>query len=501
MKTNWLDRAISWVAPQMGLRRERARAIAETMLSYEGVRSARRQGGWNTSGSSGNSEIGTGLVKLRSNARDMCRNNAYARKAKREWAKRVVGTGITPRPITGNDALNKVIAGYWNKFARECCSDHRINFYAAEKLIVQSCYESGEVLVRLWNRLPSDGLAVPMQIQILEADYLDETRIRADATGYIIQGVEYDLIGRIKGYWLFGNHPGEVTQTSLRGSMASKFVPVEQVLHHAEVDRPGDVRAVTRFAAVIAKLRDLDEVADAKIMRMKVEACLVGIVTQAEGADGPTLGGVIKDTDGKNVENLSPGMLAYGPPGTDITFTNPTAAGDYSAYKETELREVSVGLDIPYIVLDDNMRAVNYSSYRSGLLSFRDAIEEYRWNWLIPQVLDPIYAKFIDTLNLMGAIPEPITTVEWDPPPFDLLDRAAEAEADRLELQIGKKSWPQLIGSIGNDPDEQIKQISDWKQPLEDAGVTFAGSTSESMSTADANTQGENSNAKPTPNE
>jgi lambda family phage portal protein len=477
---NWLDRAISWVSPQAGLKRIRARALAEVVLSYEGVRSERRQGGWNTTGSSGNAEIGAASYKLRANARDMCRNNAHARKAKREWAKRAVGYGMKPRPLTGDRILNERIKGLWDQWSVQCCSDHRINFSAAQKLIVSSCYESGEVLIRLWDRRPEDGLAVPMQIQILEADYIDDAKTQQIESGYIIQGVQFDPIGRITGYWLFGNHPGEVTKTSLRGSLFSKFVPVENVLHHLEIDRPGDVRSVTRFASVIAKLRDLDEYSDAEIVRKKVEACLAAMVTQAEGTEGPSLGGIAVDADGKKIESLNPGMVMYGSPGTDVKFYAPQASGDFSEHKKTELREVAVGLDIPYVVLDDNLEAVNYSSYRGGQIAFRDAIEEYRWNWFIPQVLDPIWRRFIQKLYVMGEVPEPNYSVQWDPPPFDLLDRGAEAEADRQELQTGKKTWPQLISEQGNDPEVQIEEIRKWKERLEEAGVTFAKSTSDS---------------------
>jgi lambda family phage portal protein len=496
---NWIDRAINFVSPQAGLRRVRARAIAEAMLSYEGVRSSRRQGGWSTSGSSGNAEIGVANSRLRSNARDLARNNAYGRKAKREWAKRVVGTGITPRPNTGNEKVNKTILEYWNLWAEQCCSDRRLNFYAAEKLIVSSCYESGETLVRLWDRRPEDDLKVPLQLQILEPDYIDESKTQSLTSGYIIQGVQFDGIGRILGYWLFGNHPGEVIQASLRGSYKSQFIPAQYILHHAEIERPGDVRAVSRFAAVIAKLRDIDEYADAEIVRKKIEACLVGMVTQPEGADGPTLASAAVDAvTGLKVEEFRPGMMMYGAPGADVKFSNPTAAGNFSEHKKTELREVATGLDIPYVVLDDNLEAVNYSSYRGGLLAFRDAIEEYRWNWLIPQVLNPVYRAFINKIWAMGAIPEPNYTVSWDPPPFDLLDREAEAKADRLELQIGKKSWPQLVGEIGNDPETQIKEIETWKSRLESAGVTFAQSTSDAATKSTDNSGGSD-NAQETP--
>lgn len=131
-------------------------------------------------------------------------------------------------------------------------------------------------------------------------------------------------------------------------------------------------------------------------------------------------------------------------------------------------------MGIPYVVLDDNLEAVNYSSYRGGAKSFEAEIEDYRYNWLIPQVLNPIYKRFVETLYLMGVIPEPNAAVEWDPPRFDLLDRGAEAKADEIELRLGTSTWPQLITQRGYDPAKQIEEVKEYKPQLAEAGITFS---------------------------
>jgi len=472
-KANWLDRAIGWFNPAKALNRVRARAAANALLSYEAVRSDRRRGSWWTTGASSNAENSGALQKLREDARDLVRNNAFAKKAVREWSKRVVGWGIPPTADTGNAKLNAVIDAYWKQWVPACMSDRKMGFYAAQKLIVRSTFESGECLVRLWTRKLTDGLPVPFQIQVLESDYLDTSRTYPLPSGNIIQGVQYDSIGRIQGYWLFGNHPGEVITTTARGGLVSQLIPSDSVLHHFEVERPGAARAVSRFAPVICKLRDLDEYADAEIIRKKIEACLTAMFTQPEGIDGETNGPAVVDASGKKVESFEPGMVMYGKPGTTAEFFSPASTGDYEAHKKVELHEISAGLDIPFVLMADDLSEVNYSSFRGGLLAYHEAIEEYRWNWFIPQVCDPIWRRFIDTLVLMGVIEEPNYGVKWNPPPLNLLDRKAEAEADQIELQIGKKTWPQLVSEQGNDPKKQVAEIAEWKPQLDNAGVNF----------------------------
>jgi lambda family phage portal protein len=467
---NLLDKAINYFSPARGLRREYARHM-QAMLSYEGARSGRRQGGWQTSGTSGNAEIGPAAAKLRDNTEDLIRNNAFAKKGMRRWRRRVVGYGVTPQADWGSPEVNKIIDGAWLEFARRCCSDQRLNFNACLGQIVRTAYVRGECLIRLWDRLLSDGLPVPFQIQLLEGDYLDKDKVQATANGYIIHGVQFDLVGRIVGYWLFGQHPGDVVATSARG-LTSKFVSAEFVIHHAELDRPGDVRTVGRMSAVIAKLRDLDEVGDAKLMRAKIEACLAMFVGQPEGRDGATLG-PITDSAGQKIEEMRPGMIAYGAYGQKPEFFSPTGSGDYAQYKKSELKEVAAGLDQPYVVIGEDISDVNYSSFRGGAIDERDSVDEYRWVWLEPQVLDRIWRKFIDTLVMMGRIPAPRYGVKWNFPPFDLLDRKAEAEADELELRLGKRTWPQMVGDQAQDPEKQIAEIQVWKPRLAEAGVTF----------------------------
>lgn len=477
------------MSPRAGVRRLQARAAEQTLLTYDAVRSERRQGGWSTTGNSGNAEMGPALAKLRANSRDMDQNNPYAKKAKRRRSKRVVGYGITPQAQSGDAELDKVIDRRWKQWVRQCASDRRMNFYGAQQLIVETEFLSGEVLVRLWDRRASDGLAVPFQIQILEPDYLDTAKTQTlDGGRYIIQGVQFDALGRIEGYWLFGQHPGEVTLTSSR-AFTSSLVPADLVLHHAQPERPGDVRAVPRMAVTLSKLRDIAEYADAEIVRKKVTACMVGSIETPE-TEALTAGAVTTDSDGKRVEEFRPGMMLYPPPGGKTNFFAPPDSGDFAAHKKTELREVAAGLDVPYVVLAEDLSDVNYSSFRGGAIDERDGVEQYRCNWLIPQVLDPIWEKFCRVLYLIGEIPSPDVLVKWNPPPFDLLDRLEEAKADEKELGLGKVTWPQLVGNQGLDPEEQIAQIETWKDRLEAAGVSFfPKQVGNQNGTADSQTQ------------
>lgn len=121
---NWLDKAITWVSPETGLRRLRARRAGELIrLAYEGARTDRRTGGWVTSGNSANAEIAVALSKIRERSRDLVRNNAYAARAAAEVVGNAVGTGITVQARSGNPELDRATNTAWTDWMEECDAD------------------------------------------------------------------------------------------------------------------------------------------------------------------------------------------------------------------------------------------------------------------------------------------------------------------------------------------------------------------------------------------
>jgi capsid protein len=71
----------------------------------------------------------------------------------------------------------------------------------------------------------------PLQLQIVETDLLDASRNGDLADGgRILQGVEFDAIGRRRAYWLFAQHPGD-NAVSLRRRIESVAMSASDVAH------------------------------------------------------------------------------------------------------------------------------------------------------------------------------------------------------------------------------------------------------------------------------
>jgi len=171
-----------------------------------------------------------------------------------ELAGNVVGTGIVPKAKTGNVGFDKIIDAEWPFFADGCDTPQRLDFYGMQTLTVRTMAESGEAIVRFRPRPADAGLRVPLQLQMLEADFLDQARTMGLVNGHVMEGVQFDEMGRRVAYWLFSYHPGGVLILNPRGGIVSQPVPADQIMHVYRVLRPGQVRGVPWLAPVMLAL-------------------------------------------------------------------------------------------------------------------------------------------------------------------------------------------------------------------------------------------------------
>jgi len=108
--------------------------------------------------------------------------------------------------------------------------------------------ESGASLIR-FRRQPFDAKTkvAPLQLQVLEPDFIDVTKNIRTQTGYIDRGIEYDMHGRRVAYWLHPHHPGEFAGFRFQ-VYQSERVPVEELVYLYNKLRPGQDRGMPLLA-------------------------------------------------------------------------------------------------------------------------------------------------------------------------------------------------------------------------------------------------------------
>jgi lambda family phage portal protein len=455
------------------MRRVKARASYELLSRhYEAATVGRRTQGWKTSTGDANAAVSQGLTRLRENARDLIRNNPYAESAVQTIADHAVGWGITAKPKRGQPRTSSdrfVVS--WKLWAEStsCDSEGRLDFYGLQKMAMRSIVESGEVLIRRRWRRPEDNLPLPLQLQVLEADYLDHTRdgVSTATGGVIVQGVEYDVLGRRSAYWLYRDHPGSTARGLRSGIGQSYAVPASEILHIFKPGRPSQVRGVSWFAPVLVRLKDFDEYEDAALMKQKIAACLAVLTTDVDGTT-PPLGNT--DPQQPALDFLEPGMISNLPPGRGVTVVDPPAVSEHAPYAQTVLRAIAAGLGVTYEDLCGDYTNLPFSAARMSRLRHWARVEDWRWRMLIPQFCDPVWAWAVEAARVMGILNAPLIA-EWTTSPMPMIEPDREGLAYLRNIRTGIQTLPDAIRERGYDPDELLAEYKASNELLDKLGL------------------------------
>ena len=477
---NWLDRAVNFVSPSTGVRRVQARMALDMARSYEAAKVGRRGEGWKAGSGNANAEILPALSRVRNRCREVVRNNEYASAALNSLVSNTVGIGIIGK--APNQAL-------WDDWCDYCDADGQLDMNGLMELAARTRYESGEVLIRFRQRLPNDGLVVPLQIQVLEPDHLDTMKTGPlDNGSYAIAGVEYNSIGQRLAYWLFPTHPGEVI---IIGSsrLQSRRVPASEILHYYRKRRPSQVRGMPEMGVALLRLRDLGDYEQAELVRKKIEACFVAFVRTDNESARLGQAQTNAESGGRTVnEKVAPGMIKYLSNAESVDFGSPAAFSGYGEYAATQLHAIAVGAGVTYEQLTGDLSRVNYSSIRAGLVEFRQRIKQEQWLGLVPMMLNPIALRFQQTAKLAGAQREAVQRFEWTMPKLEYVDPLKEVMATKEAIRGGLQSLSEAIRARGDDPEKVFAEIAKERARLKTLGILVDSDAAVSESLIDAGT-------------
>lgn len=453
---NMLDRALRYVAPRLAMRRHLTR------MTYDGAVRSHRTSGRRISNTSAKTEIAGQLSRLRDVHRDLVRNNPLAARAVSAIPSNVVGSGIelaivSDRKRVKND-LKRLVSQHLDTAAID--HDGRLTLYGIQSLIMRTVVESGEALVIRETPPSTLRLPVPLQVRVLEPDYLDDGKHGVvPGGGHIFNGIEFDASGRRVAYWLYDYHPGGDINYA---TPSSRRVPAADVIHVYRMDRPGQVRGVPWGAPVIVTMWDMAEYKDAELMRQKIAACFAVFWT---GADAPNLGANIAQNEfsrgGAPLETVEPGMIQRLPLGADVKFASPPTVAGYADFLRVAARDIAAGYGVPYEIVTGDMSQVSFISGRLGQLQFQRDIEQWRWGMLIPQACEVIGRWFLDASSIVLGQPLQDVRLDWTPPRREMVDPKSEIPAMVAAIRGGLSSRSEELRKLGYEPEAIDQEIAE----------------------------------------
>ena len=465
-------------------RRQQATPSAPRRRMYQGAQFSRLTADWVTGNTSADSEIYGSAQKLRDRARQLCRDNDYARQALRAIEGNVIGQGIPfqsqvrmQRAGRLDTQANDAIEAAWRQWtsARYCHTGGKLSFADIERLAIRACAESGEVFVRL-VRQSFGGSTVPLAMEVIEADQLDDGLNGRSQQGNEIRiGVEVDGWGRPIAYHFLAYHPGDYQFSNQQiSTQRHKRIPAEEIIHLYRAERPGQTRGITWFASAIQRLHHLAGYEQAEVVRARASSALMGFITSPEGE-------LIGDDvmDGERVSNFEPGVFKYLNPGESVTVPSlDSPDGQFEPFLRAMLRAMAAGIGCSYETISRDFSQTNYSSSRLSLIEDRDHWRILQ-SWMIENFHRRVFHEWIELAVLSNALslpgyelaPDRFKAARWMPRGWAWVDPAKEVAAYKEAVRCGFKTLGEVVAEQGGDLDELLLARQSELAMLDQMGI------------------------------
>ena len=438
---------------------------------YDAAGRGRRLAGWNPPSSGPNVAL-AGLQTIRDRSRDSVRNDWAGESVVQKWVSNLIGVGIRPRFKRIKDKARKQrINDLFDDFTKQCDADGVLDFYGQQGLVTRAWLDGGEAFARRRRRFPDEGFAVPMQVQLLEADMLaplDADQYQALPTGHVIRsGIELNKRGRRIAYWFYKQHPGD-QQAANVGPDNLVRVLASDVAHIYEPKRPGQLRGVPTMAPVLVRQRNIADYEDATLERQKIANLFVGFIKRTAPQLDPSdpaiaeLTGAVVDYmlgEPNPLLPLKPGLIQTLDENEDVQFANPPEAGTtYSDYMRTSHLGTAAGTGLPYELMSGDIREISDRTLRVLINDFRRYAEQRQWQIVIPMFCQKVFDWFVEAAVLAGEISpteaEDVRRAEWAPHGWEYIHPVQDPQGKKLEVEAGFRSRSSVIGARGDDPDE-----------------------------------------------
>ena len=430
-----------------------------------------------------NDELRSDLDALRARARDLAKNNGYARKFLRSVSRNVVGpVGFTfqarveDSPGKPDSLANAAIEAAFHRWAKRGSAEitGRMSFADVCRATAIAVARDGEALVRIIRGAQArnpEGLA----LQLLDVARLDTAKNRTPSAGVnaIIMGVEVDEFQRPLAYWL-KDRADSSTGTS-------RPLPAGDMLHIYLPETAEQVRGIPWMHAAMLDLHDLGEFNRSALLAARKGADTLGFIVSPDGSAPPA----DDNEDGVPVNISAPGTFDVLPEGYDMKpFESPYPNEVFDPFTKAILRRISSGLDVAYNGLANDLVGVNYSSIRSGVIEERDQWMTLQ-NWFIEALPEMVNAEWFARAMTAGTITMPngsalpvskaakFAAHEWQGRRWSWVDPSKDIEAARLEIKTGIASPQMIAARNGVDVEDVIKATAAFEAMVEANGVTL----------------------------
>jgi lambda family phage portal protein len=432
-------------------------------------------------------------------SRYLAKNNPYAAAAKETFVSALAGAGIKPSTLGETAEVKKAVQELWLDWAVVADADEQSDFYGLQNTIAGELFEAGECFAVLEEQTADPDLPA-VAVRLYQSEMLPYafTMPKAPTPGNRIEmGIEFDPRNKRVAYHFYKRAPGEVTDGTVVSSHETVRIPAERVMHIFRPINIGQMRGVPHTLAGMVTLAMLDLYDDAELERKRTAALFAAFVTRNtdEEADSalnsvidPATGVMTLPRSGGATQGLEPGAVIPLEDGENVEFSEPAdVGGQYEAFQYRQLLRAAAGFGVPYANMTGDLKAVNYSSIRAGLVEFRRKVETMQHNVLVFKFCRVVWNAFLDAATVQGLAPWTAAEyrrnrrlhrrVKWLPPKWDWVDPVKDRQAEKIAVDNGWKSRSDVIEAEGYDPEETDERILADQERAKTLGIELGDKT------------------------
>jgi lambda family phage portal protein len=457
------DRALRAV----GLQRRSAEAAG-----YRGGMHSRLTLDWALGGMSNDQKLRGGLEEMRRRSRDLVENNEYGARFINKAKENVIGSNGVGLQMTfteddlGSSAtkVNKAIELAWQRWCDKVSACGQMSMVDFAQLWVATFLMDGEAFV---NRMKGyEFNDSRFALQFVDADQIDVKYSRLSrraADGTVVEneiklGVELDQYRRPVAYWAYDVHPAEMA------GVRRLRLDAERVSHSYVFKVLNQTRGIPVFHAVMLALQHLGKYEEAEIVGARLAACKMAAFVSKLGPEDTV---TQRDKNSGAIEmTAAPAEMFHLPEGMDvhpIDWNHPNQ--NFPEFTKAMLRGVAAGLNTAYSTMTGDLRDVNFSSIRSGILDEREGWRSLQ-TFAVGHCYRPVFADWLGMALLTGQVQLPsslpvsrvLEAARWTPRGWDWVDPVKDVTADIMALRAGMTTHSAIAQKRGRDFFEDIEQ-------------------------------------------
>jgi lambda family phage portal protein len=483
VQLNLLDRIVSFISPNAGLRRLHSRHV---LNQYEAAKPSRLRKGARDNRSP-DAQVQQGAVALRGLARNLEQNHDIARGALRTMVNNVIGPGgigIEPQPRRRDGTIHEEYALALREGWRDWCLNPEVtqkhHWAKVQRLVCNTWFRDGECFAqRLKGAVPllDHATRVPYSLELLEPDLVPMDHF--DEAKSIQQGIERNTWGRAVGYWCYKAFPDGLSWSKRNFDL--KRVAAANMHHIASVDRIGQVRGVSIFASVITRLEDIKDYEESERIAAKVAASLTAYVKRGSPDMYGEPGGAGAPDGAPSQIGMAPGMIIDSlKPGEEIGMIDSNRPNpNLITFRSGQLRAAVAGIGASYSSVARDYNGT-YSAQRQELveqwINYAVLTDDF-----VGQFVQPVWQDFVQIAHISGAIkiPKDVDPLTMEDALFvgqsmPWIDPLKEALAWTALVQAGFASEVEVMRKRGANPRDVLEQINAHRTASGKMGLYFS---------------------------